>query len=201
MNRFAPGLRDRAILFAMQLAGMHHPPNLEAARSRLEAVLGPGATLPLVRGGLVIRKAKRTLELYDGERLVKSWPAAFGRSPGAGPKLRKGDGRTPEGRYFVCTRNPRSRFHLFLGLSYPNETDSAAGERDGIIGADEAKAIRDAVRSGRRPPWDTAMGGEIGVHGGGSARDWTQGCVAVENEAIEELWLALASEAPVEILP
>src|SRR5687768_1428715 len=67
---------------------------------------------------LVIRKSKRTLELRDGDNLVRSYKIVFGFDP-KGHKKVEGDGRTPEGDFYVFTKNPESKFHLSLGISYP----------------------------------------------------------------------------------
>lgn len=149
---------------------------------------------------VVIHKGERALGLYLDEQLAATHPVGLGRSPES-HKEREGDGRTPEGRYYVCNRNPRSRFHLFLGISYPNADDAEAALRAGRISEQEHRAIVEAIRAGRKPPWDTPLGGEIGMHGGGPHSDWTLGCIAMENEAVEDLWKALKIGDPVLIRP
>lgn len=177
------------------------PIDIKMAEARLRAQLGAGAVLPLPQARVVIRKQARQLGLYAGERLVKTYRVTLGRHP-AGAKQRQGDGATPEGRYFICTRNPRSRFHLFLGLSYPNAADAARGLENRLIGEVPCAAMTAAEAARQRPPWDTPLGGEIGIHGGGTQPpDWTHGCIAVADEDIEELWLATEMGSPVEILP
>ena len=146
---------------------------------------------------IVIDKSNHRLFVYDGEKLAKTYRAAFG--PGKGDKVREGDKRTPEGEFYVCTKNPRSRFTLSLGLSYPNAADAARGLRDGLIDQAEHDRIVAAVRSGDTPPWKTALGGEIMIHGHGSARDWTLGCIALEDDDIIELYHAVAIGTPVTI--
>ncbi len=136
---------------------------------------------------VVIRKAERALGLYIDGRLARAY--SIGLGPRAeGHKQREGDRRTPEGEYYVCSRNPRSRFHLFLGISYPNERDAAQTLSAGRITQQQHDAIVEAVARRQQPPWDTPLGGEIGLHGGGAGADWTLGCIALENEAIEDLW-------------
>lgn len=164
-----------------------------------EAVNRRPLRLPLARPRLVVEKAARRLRLYDGPRLVRVRRVALGFAPG-GDKSAEGDGRTPEGDYRVCAKNPRSNFHLSLGLNYPNEEDAARGLRAGLITREEAERITRAVRAGRCPAWDTALGGEIYIHGGGAARDWTLGCVGLENPEIEELFAAVPAGAPVRIM-
>lgn len=137
-----------------------------------------------------ISKRARRLEAHAGGRVVFECSIVLGAAPD-GDKLVEGDRRTPEGEMAVCTRNEHSRFHLFLGLSYPTVEDAERGMRDRLITRALALAIARAHALGRRPPWNTPLGGEIGIHGAGSeerAGDWTRGCVAVSNEEIEALW-------------
>jgi hypothetical protein len=136
-----------------------------------------------------VLKGVRLLILRSGDRVVRSYPIALGSAP-EGDKEREGDGRTPEGEFYVCTRNDRSRYHLFLGISYPSREDAERGLRGGLVDREQHNAIVDANARRARPPWDTGLGGMIGIHGHGSQGDWTLGCVAVEDSAIEELWLA-----------
>jgi murein L,D-transpeptidase YafK len=113
--------------------------------------------------------------------------------------VREGDHRTPEGRYYVCTRNDRSRFHLFLGVSYPSKQDAERGLTTGLIGKNVFAQIVAANSRGTRPPWNTPLGGEVGVHGGGTGSDWTWGCIALENADIEELWASCPLGTPITI--
>ncbi|HEX8558279.1 MAG TPA: L,D-transpeptidase [Pyrinomonadaceae bacterium] len=156
--------------------------------------------LPLARPRVVVEKGARRLRLYAGDELLRVRRVALGFEP-AGDKVRQGDGRTPEGEFYVCMKNERSKFHLSLGLSYPNEEDAARGLRDGLVTRAQAAAITRAVRAGRCPAWNTTLGGEIFIHGGGAAGDWTFGCVALENAEIEELFAALPAGAPVRVEP
>jgi murein L,D-transpeptidase YafK len=103
---------------------------------------------------VLIRKADRVLGMYRNGRLAGTYPIALGSYP-EGHKQREGDGRTPEGEYYVCTRNPHSSFHLFLGLSYPNAKDAVAGRRAGAITEQQHRAITSAIAARRQPPWDT----------------------------------------------
>ena len=81
---------------------------------------------------VIVKKADRILQLWDGDTLVESYPIGLGFDP-VGDKQREGDGRTPEGLYYVCTRNSASRFYLSLGLSYPNIEDAIEGLEAGLI--------------------------------------------------------------------
>jgi murein L,D-transpeptidase YafK len=118
---------------------------------------------------LLAFKAERRLDLYAGEpcRLVRSWPilAASGE---AGPKIREGDGQVPEGFYRITFLNPNSRYHLSLRVGYPNPTDLAQ-----------------AAEEGRDP---SSLGGDIMIHGGAGS----VGCLAIGDEAIEELFVLAA---------
>ena len=155
---------------------------------------------PIKEPSLVVYKARREMELYDGEKLVKTYRIALGLNP-VDDKRKEGDGCTPEGEFYLCTKNDRSKFHLFLGVSYPNEEDAEQGLRSGLISQEGYARIRDALAAGKRPPWDTRLGGEIGIHGEGSKVDWTQGGIAMENSDIEELFLIVDIGTPVKVLP
>ena len=152
--------------------------------------------LPLAEPRIVVEKGARRLRLLDGGEVVRVRPVALGFVP-AGDKVRQGDGRTPEGEFRVCMKNERSKFYLSLGLSYPSEEDAERGLRDRLITRAQAARIVGANEAGRCPPWDTRLGGEIFIHGGGAASDWTWGCVALENESIKELFDAVPAGAPV----
>jgi len=149
---------------------------------------------------VVIQKSNRALGLYVDGRLVGAYRIGLGRNP-EGCKEREGDRRTPEGTYFICTRNARSRFHLFLGISYPGPRDADRGLGGDMVTSEQRRAILEAARDGRQPPWDTPLGGEVGIHGGGGGWDWTLGCIALDNSAIEHLWDMLRIGDPVVIVP
>jgi murein L,D-transpeptidase YafK len=174
-----------------------------ASRLVVAALLVYGLTGLVARSmvtEIVISKSRRTLTALraDGARITV--PAAFGRS-GVGPKLREGDERTPEGRYRVCFKNPRSRFHLSLGLDFPNPEDARTALATGVIPLADYVAILEAHRRGRIPPWTTALGGEIFIHGGGDRTDGTAGCIAVADPAIEALFPLVDLGTPVVIEP
>jgi hypothetical protein len=174
---------------------------LARADQRRAALLARiGLVAPPRRMRIVVRKAARRLQLFGDGRELLSVRVGLGNRP-AGAKARGGDGRTPEGDYFVCTRNAHSRFHLFLGLSYPNKADAERGLRAGLISAVEQRAIVRAIDAGRQPPWGTRLGGTVGIHGSGSNWDWTLGCVALDDEDIETLWGFVPIGTPVRIEP
>jgi murein L,D-transpeptidase YafK len=150
---------------------------------------------------IVVSKSQRTLVAYaDGGRVVLALPVAFGRQS-EGTKEREGDERTPEGEYYVCFKNPRSRFHLSLGLSYPNPDDARRGLEQGLITQADFHEIAAAHAARRVPPWKTPLGGEIFIHGGMQGGGGTAGCIALSDEAIEALFPQVELGTPVVIEP
>jgi murein L,D-transpeptidase YafK len=146
---------------------------------------------PLLEGARIDRvlvlKAERQLLLLDEETVLRRYPISLGGAP-QGHKRREGDERTPEGLYRLDARNPRSAFHLSLHVSYPDAEDR-----------------RRAARAEVDP------GGMIMVHGlpnrlpflGRLHRlvDWTDGCIAVTNPEMEQIWRAVEDGTPIEIRP
>lgn len=179
----------------------------DAQRERLAEkpprVLGRiGGALPetLVDPRLLIEKSRRTLTVFSDERPVKTYRIALGPQ-WEGDKEREGDGRTPEGEFYICSKNPKSKFNLSLGLSYPNAEDAERGLAQHLITTREHRTIIEAIRSYRQPPWTTKLGGEIMIHGGGTQRDWTIGCAALDDADIEELYNRLPTGTSVVIRP
>jgi len=155
-------------------------------------VLASGAhasaqTAPQRADRIVVIKSERVLELIYQGRVVKSYPIALGRHP-LGPKRRLGDGRTPEGVYIVDGRSSKTTYHRELHISYPSDNDRM-----------------------RAAAAHVAPGGGIFIHGMPPRfghtdpvrffRDWTDGCIAVGNIAIEEIWNAVADGTEIEIRP
>lgn len=136
---------------------------------------------------VIIDKSERRLTLLRGDTPLHSYPIALGSAP-KGPKRFEGDERTPEGVYSIDYRNSRSAFHLALRISYPNESDRVL-----------------AMEAGLDP------GGQIMIHGLKNGQgwlgdrhlgdDWTDGCIAVTNDQIEEIWSLVDLGTPVEIRP
>jgi murein L,D-transpeptidase YafK len=149
---------------------------------------------------LIIKKADRTLELQRDGKSLKTYKIALGFSP-LGSKQQQGDGKTPEGSYYICGKNPGSKFYLSLAISYPNEIDAKRGLQNGLINQSQYRLIVSAQQRKGVPPWNTALGGEIFIHGEGTARDWTFGCVALENPDIKELYDLIPAGTPITILP
>ena len=164
----------------------------------------PGQTaalrLPLKDPRIVVYKAKRRLELYSDGTLVRAYKVGLGLNP-VPDKTRQGDRATPEGEFYVFTKNDKSAFYLSLGLSYPNVEDAERGLRDKLISRAQHDAIVRAIKRKATPPQNTALGGDIYIHGNGASSDWTWGCVALENEHMKELFDAIPVRTPVTIKP
>jgi len=88
-------------------------------------------------------------------------------------KKRQGDRATPEGEFYIFTKNNKSTYYLSLGISYPNVEDAERGLRDGLISRAQHDAIVKAIRSKTAPPQNTELGGDIYIHGNGASSDWT----------------------------
>lgn len=136
---------------------------------------------------LKVYKERRILQLWSGSQMIGEYRIGLGFNP-VGHKQQEGDGKTPEGEYYICVRNPNSSFYLSLGISYPGISDAQRGLEEGLISRREYNEIVNAINAGRRPPWNTALGGQIMVHGSGSGSDWTAGCIAVDNDVMDILW-------------
>jgi murein L,D-transpeptidase YafK len=149
---------------------------------------------------LVVKKSERKLELFDGEKLVKTYKMVLGFAP-EGDKEQEGDGKTPLGEFYVFTKNDQSKFYLSLGLSYPSIDDAERGLRENLISLAEYDAIVEAVREKKMPPQNTNLGGEIYIHGGGTENDWTWGCMALEDAEMKEIFDTIPVGAPVKIIP
>jgi murein L,D-transpeptidase YafK len=153
-----------------------------------------------VQPRIEVFKAKRELQLFDGDRLIKTYCVALGTNP-VSAKECEGDQATPDGSYFICSKNPESKFHLSLAISYPNAADAERGLKNGLISRLEYDAILEATARQETPPWNTNLGGEIFVHSHGSSPDWTWGCIAVDDVDIEELYSLVPVKTPITIYP
>lgn len=149
-------------------------------------------------------KKKRRVFVYRGERLVKVYKADFGYNSFS-DKERRGSNRlrdhwrTPEGAFYVVSKNPNSQFYKALVLNYPNAEDAEKGLKRGLITKGQYDAIVRADEGGTMPPMNTELGGWVEIHGDGTgaATNWTQGCVAVRNEDMDELWQWVQVGTPV----
>lgn len=136
---------------------------------------------------IVVEKEKRIMTVFNGRKALKTYRIALGGNP-VGHKEQEGDSRTPEGRYIIDAKNPKSSFHLSLKISYPNRADRQNARHKGV-----------------------SPGGAIMIHGSpgglgtlnalGFYTDWTAGCIAVSNEEIEELFAAIKIGTPILIRP
>jgi murein L,D-transpeptidase YafK len=137
---------------------------------------------------VVVEKAKRSMHLMQNGRVLKSYRVALGQDP-VGHKMQQGDSRTPEGVYTIDFRKPESRFNLALHVNYPNAIDRQQAASRGV-----------------------SAGGEIYIHGqptGGvnparmaqTGPDWTDGCIAVTNPEMGEIWALVQVGTPIEIRP
>ena len=149
---------------------------------------------------IVINKGERMLYVYRNDSLIRSYKVALGFSPN-GTKLKQGDGKTPEGTYYISSKNPQSQFYLGFRVSYPNAQDAERGLRSGIISQREFQDIKRANGAHRAPPQNTALGGDICIHGSGTSRNWTWGCIALEDSDIKTLFDEIPSGTPVTINP
>lgn len=160
---------------------------------------------------IVIWKSQYTLTLYKGERPVKTYRAVFGKGFQDGDKQRVGDKRTPEGDFFICSMNHSKRFYKFMGVSYPGIRRAEHGLRQGLISRMQYLKIKKAIEERRAPPWNTRLGGAIGIHGRMldsatspkrfSGVNWTDGCIAMENADVDEVYSVISIGTPVTILP
>lgn len=158
--------------FALGAAAVFAVPGCSLAGSKA------GRTLPAYDGpevtSIVVNKGARKMYLLHEEEILREYKVGLGFAP-EGHKQVEGDGKTPEGTYVINRQNPNSRYHLSIGISYPNNADR--------------RAARDMGKS---------PGGDIFIHGEPRAkserkraarvRDWTAGCVSVTNEEIEEIF-------------
>jgi hypothetical protein len=158
--------------------------------------------LPRLRAPrLVVVKSAGVLEAYDGRRLVKTYPVSIGSA--SGDKLREGDLRTPEGRFYVCVRKaaPKTPYVRSMGLSYPDAEDAARGLREGRISREQHDRIVAAIRRRTVPPWDTPLGGAIMIHGCRNGGRGTKGCIALEDDDVRELYAEVPLGTPVIVRP
>jgi len=149
---------------------------------------------------LFVYKEKRRLYVIQSNVLVRDYPIGLGFHP-RGDKEKEGDGRTPEGEFLVCVKNASSRFVKSLGLNYP---DKRHGERAFFAGVITPLEFRDILLAFERkstPPWNTSLGGRIFIHAGGAHKDWTDGCIALYDSDMEELFHFASIGTPVSVRP
>jgi murein L,D-transpeptidase YafK len=169
---------------------------------------------------VMIWKSERRLGVYDAGTLLSAPATTRGDDPGAtadgevpacwaiglggaaeGDKEKVGDMKTPEGVMRVTHRNPQSQFYLSLGLNYPTAAHAEAGFAAGLIDKATRDLVVSANKAGKKPPMNTALGGDIFIHGGGSGADWTWGCIAMDNPVMDWLFANIRPGTRVIILP
>ncbi len=154
---------------------------------------------PLKDAKIVVNKRRHTLYLFSGNTLMRIYPINLGPDP-LNDKIKAGDGRTPEGKYFICNKNSKSKYYKSLGISYPSKEDAQRGLKMGFITKKQYDAIVYAIDHGKRPPWFTKLGGAVCIHGGGIGWDWTRGCIALRNPDVQELFEVTKVGTPVIII-
>lgn len=189
-NRFVPGslplptATASAVGLIFLWLMMSIRPAIATELAMLDTRATPG---PATVTEVLVKKAERRLYLLDGDEVVRSYRIGLGDNP-SGHKLYEGDERTPEGEYTLDWRNSASDFYKSIHISYPNEKDREMASA-----------------------WGLDPGGNIMIHGlpndaegmgfAYKGLDWTDGCIAVSNEEIDEIWRLVADGTPIRILP
>jgi murein L,D-transpeptidase YafK len=145
----------------------------------------PSSPPPALADKVLVLKGERKLLLMKGDQVLKTYTVSLGGKP-VGPKIEQGDHKTPEGSYVLDRHNAHSQYHKAIHISYPNADDVARAEKFGV-----------------------SAGGELYIHGlpnsykgpGKDLGDWTEGCIAVTNAEIDEIWRMVADGTPIEIKP
>lgn len=149
---------------------------------------------------VVVHKGKRNAALCNSGKLVKNLRSGLGSKP-SGAKQKEGDGKTPEGVFFVPRLIPNSSFYKALGLSYPSIDDAARGVTSGLITASQRSQIESAHAACVEPPQNTALGGDLEVHGNGGDKDWTAGDIALDDPSMDLLWSSVGVGDSIVIVP
>jgi len=169
--------------------GKPQSPGRVTAHAEADASASDTSAVPpqLLADRVVVRKSERRMYLMHGENVLRSYRVALGLNP-VGPKVQEGDSRTPEGHYLLTRRNPRSEYFLSIQVSYPNDRDMQRARRNRLT-----------------------PGGSIMIHGLPNdlrrepsyyeKRDWTDGCIAVSDSDMLEIWLMTPPDTPIDILP
>ena len=150
---------------------------LQSFAARAAPALAPAAQQA---DAIRVSKSERRMQLLRDGKVLRTYRIALGDAP-VGHKRQQGDERTPEGDYTISFRNAKSRFHLSLRVSYPNAADRAQAAARGVD-----------------------PGGDIMIHGNtppGYTSDWTDGCIAVTDAEIEEIWRLVPVGTPIRIDP
>jgi murein L,D-transpeptidase YafK len=169
--------------------GKPQGPAKEMARTQADSSASDSSAIPapLLADRVVVRKSERQMYLMHGSTILRTYRVALGLNP-VGPKEQEGDSRTPEGHYQLTRRNPHSEYFLSIQVSYPNDKDLQRAKRNRLT-----------------------PGGSIMIHGLPNdlrrepsyyeQRDWTDGCIAVSDSDMLEIWLMTPQDVPIDILP
>jgi len=146
-----------------------------------------GVTSAVIADSIVVEKGRHTMTLFSAGMAVRTYRVALGTQP-KGDKVKKGDNRTPEGTYFIDFKNPNSKYHKALHISYPDALHSARANALGVSPGGD-------IMIHGLPPRFASVGAEHAQY------DWTEGCIAVTDREIEEIWSAIPTGAPIHIKP
>ena len=187
MNPFAASVLLCGFDAASRCLSMRTPALILASLMALASAMPATAGDFPVADQVIVRKGERKLLLMRGDQVLKSFDIALGLEP-RGHKGQEGDFRTPEGSYRLVERNADSDYFLSIRVSYPSDDDARAARRRGV-----------------------QPGGQIMIHGQPNKpkyneeyyrrTDWTNGCIAVSNSAMVDIWLMTAASTPIRILP
>jgi murein L,D-transpeptidase YafK len=193
-----PNVKFLALLLALALGaaaslafayGKPQSPSKETAHQQSGSGSGDASSgsEPLLADRVVVRKSERRMYLMHGDTVLRSYRVALGLNP-VGPKEQEGDSRTPEGHYQLTRRNPHSEYFLSIQVSYPNDKDLQRARRNRLTpgGAIMIHGLPNELR--REPTYY-------------EKRDWTDGCIAVSDSDMLEIWLMTPQDIPIDILP
>lgn len=148
---------------------------------------GVAKATPLAADFVVVKKSERKIMLFNEGKLVREFPISLGDNP-IGHKVKRGDERTPEGRYRLTWKNPQSRFYRSIHITYPNDQDRARAHAMGVSPGGDIKIH--GLPNRQEYPSDIYMG-----------MNWTDGCIAVLNEHMDAIWSMVEFDTPIEIIP
>jgi murein L,D-transpeptidase YafK len=173
----------------------------------------PGSTSPFCKAlaqpvdtWLLIDSRALTLSVMRGDSVLQTYENIAIGSNGATREKRARDEKTPLGDFTISGIRPSEHFHIFLAIDYPNMDHVQRALQSHRIGVEEYRSLREAWNTGKSPPQDTRLGGNLGIHGIGSGSleihnniNWTNGCIAVTNEQVEELagWVRVGSRVSI----
>lgn len=184
-------LEEAGVCFVDATPPPHDPSVAEADCAEAWGTAGEGLHFcdPGREYYLVVNKSARNLAFCRSGTVISAFATGLGFAP-EGDKLREGDGKTPEGVFYIAERKPHSQFHRAFLLSYPNDEDAERGLSSGLIDGATAVSIREAIDGCTVPPQTTALGSLIEVHGHHAAdrSDWTWGCAAITDSEIDSIW-------------